>query len=72
MFIVSNLNLLWCNSRPLTLNLLLLPGAEADPHLTTTSFQAVVEREGERLSPESPPDFISLRDSAVQGFTQRL
>ncbi len=47
-FLISNLNLPWQNLRPLLLILSLLPecqtttvGEEADPHLTTTSFQVV-------------------------------
>lgn len=40
--ITSHLNLLWHNLKPPSLILLLLPGEEAKPHLTTTSFQITV------------------------------
>ena len=41
-FLISNPNLPWHNLRPFPLILSLLPGEEANPHLTSVSFQAVV------------------------------
>ena len=51
-FITSNLNLAWYNSRPSPLVVSLLPGEEADPHLTPASFQVIVE--SAKVSPEHP------------------
>jgi len=54
-FLVSDLNLLWCNLRPSLLILSQLQGAEAEPHIATTSFQADVE--SSKVSPEPSPDW---------------
>jgi len=50
--LLSNLSLSWSNSKPLPLILSLLPGTKANPHLATTSLQAVVE--SNKVSPETP------------------
>ena len=42
-FLITNLNLLGHSLRPFPLILSHHPGEEANPHFTTTSFQAVVE-----------------------------
>ena len=48
-FLISNLNPPWCNLRTFPLILFL---EEVNPHLATTSFQAVLE--SCKLSPEPP------------------
>ena len=48
-FQMSNLNLLWCNLRPLS-SYCCYMREKADPHLTTTNFQRVVECK--KVSPE--------------------
>lgn len=52
-FLMFNLNLQWCNFRPVPL--VLFPvnvGEEANSHLTTTSLQVVVE--SSKVTPEPP------------------
>ncbi|KAK4822235.1 hypothetical protein QYF61_011876 [Mycteria americana] len=52
-FLTSNLNLPWLNLRPFPLVLLLVPWEKRlDTHLTTTSFQVVVE--SNKVSPQHP------------------
>ena len=52
-FLISNLNLPWCNLRPLPLFLLLVTWEKRPtPHLTTTSFQGAVE--SDKVSPQPP------------------
>ena len=50
-FLISNLNLPWCNMRPFPLIACYL-GEETNPHLATASFQAVVE--SDKVSPQPP------------------
>jgi len=50
-FLISNLNIPWSNLKPLHLVLSRLPGKRGPPHITTTSFQAVIE--SNKVSPES-------------------
>ena len=68
-FLISNLNLPWHNLRPFPLVLSLLPGEVADPHLTMTSLQAVVEID--KVSPE-PPLLQNKQSQFLQPLLMRL
>jgi len=62
-FLISSLNLPWHNLSPFPPILFLLLEKRADSHLSTTSFQAVVE--SNKVSSEPPPDWATPVPSAA-------
>lgn len=68
MFLIANLNLPWHNSEAVTSHPDCYLGDKTDPHLSTTSFQAVLEND--EVSPDPPLLQISQRNGG--GWKNRV